>query len=162
MHRPGTLDRRSALWGAVLVLGAAGAGCSGGGRRLGASATTAHPASAKGTARPSVDQSVDLTLRSRAVTEQQRLLSGSAAPAGLEPFASVRTMHLEHLKRLIGSPAHQPAAAAHPPAAADLAAAERTAAVQLRADCLRASPELAPLLASLAASSEVAAVLLAP
>jgi hypothetical protein len=96
------------------------------------------------------------------VTQQHRLLAASAGPAGQEPFASVRALHSQHLQRLTGSPAKQPAVAPHPPVAATLATAEQAAAVQLRADCLQASPELAPLLASLAASSEVAALLLAP
>ena len=161
MHRPETINRRSVLLGVALATGLAGAGCSGGGRRLG-DAPGKRPVATKATSRPSVPALVDRTLRSRAVAEQQSLLSACAAPAGQEPFATLRTLHLAHLQRLTGSAAQQPAPAAHNPVATTLAAAERTAAAQLRADCLRVSPELAALLASLAASSEVAAVLLTP
>jgi hypothetical protein len=155
--RPVTPDRRSVLLAAALVTGVAGAGCSAGG--LGPKQPpAAHPSPTKTSKTPSADPA----LRARAVAQQQHLLAASAGPAGQEPFASVRTLHTEHLQRLTGSPAKQPPVAPHPPVAATLATAEHAAAVQLRADCLQASPELAPLLASLAASSEVAALLLAP
>jgi hypothetical protein len=161
VHRPETIDRRSVLLGVALATGLAGAGCSSGGRRLG-DAPSKQPVTTKATSHPAVPALVDRTLRSRAVTEQQRLLSACAAPAGQEPFATLRTLHLEHLQRLTGSAAQPPAPAARNPVAANLAAAERKAAAQLRADCLRVSSELAALLASLAASSEVAAFLLTP
>jgi hypothetical protein len=159
---PGIPDRRSVLLGAALTAGLAAAGCSAGGRRLGAT-PSARPTPLGHTTPPAdVAALVDGGLRSRAVTGQRRLLAAAAAPAGVEPFATIRTLHLEHLQRLTGSAAKAPAAAAHAPAAAQLAADQRAAAVELRGECLHASPGLAPLLASLAASSEVAAMLLAP
>jgi len=81
-----------------------------------------------------------------------------------EPFATLRRTHLDHLRRLDrasrrgsggGGGAYLRNQA--------LAAAERTSTAARRADCVRASPALASLLASIAASSEVAsAVLLGP
>jgi hypothetical protein len=155
--RPVTPDRRSVLLAAALLTGAAGAGCSGSAPDF-KNRTGARPPTPKASKQPSPDPA----LRARAVKQQQRLLAASAGPAGQEPFASVRTLHLQHLQRLTGSPAEQPPVTAHPPIAATLASAEQAAAVQLRADCLQASADLAPLLASLAASSDVAALLLQP
>ena len=161
MHRPETLNRRSVLLGAVLATGLAGAGCSSSGRRLG-EAPNGDASSSKVAADPAVPALVDRTVRSRAVAQQQRLLAACAAPAGQEPFATLRSLHVEHLRRLTGSAPKPPAQASRNPVSTDLATAEHAAAAQLRADCLRVSPELAPLLASLAASSEVAAYLLTP
>jgi hypothetical protein len=161
VHRPGTPDRRSLLLGAAVAAGLAGAGCGGGGRRLGEPAGSRTPGS-KTASRSAVPAGVDRKLRATAVAQQKQLLAAAAARSGEEPYATVRTLHLEHLRRLTSSAATPPSATAHDPVAADLAAAEHQAAAELRADCLRASPELAPLLASLAASSEVAAFLLTP
>jgi hypothetical protein len=159
--RPETLNRRSVLLGVALAAGLGGAGCSGSGRRLG-DAPGGPPLTAKTPARPAVPELVDRTLRSRAVSQQQLLLAACAAPAGQEPFATLRALHLAHLHRLTDSAPKPLASASRNPVAATLATAEHAAASQLRADCLRASPKLAPLLASLAASSEVAAFLLTP
>jgi hypothetical protein len=161
MRRPGTPDRRSVLLGVALSTGAFTAGCSGSGRRLGEPAAP-RASSPKGYATPSVNPSIDRELRSRAIAQQQGLLAAVTSSTVQEPFASVRNLHAEHLKRLSGSPAKLARPPAKPLPAAQVAALERSVAVTLRADCLRASPELAPLLASLAASSEIAAILLAP
>ena len=161
MRRPGIPDRRSVLLTAALSTGAFTAACSGSGRRLGEKPASGG-SSAKKSAAPSVSPSIDRELRSNAVTQQQRLLAAVTISTAQEPFASVGRLHAEHLQRLTGSPSKLPAPAAKVPVAAGVAADERAAAASLRADCLRASPQLAPLLASLAASSEIAAVLLAP
>jgi hypothetical protein len=152
------------MLGVVLASGLVGAGCSGSSRRLGeapSSSSRSRTPSAKATGQP-VPQLVDRTLRSNAVAQQQRLLEACTAPAGQEPFATLRALHVEHLQRLTGSAPKPLPASARSPVAADVATAEHAAAAQLRADCLQASAQLAPLLASLAASSEVAAYLLAP
>jgi hypothetical protein len=160
VRRSATPDRRSVLLGAALTTGLATTACS-----AGREPELKHPqppkASASATAAAARAEKVDSGLRARAVAQEKRLLAACAAPAGQEPFASVRAMHLAHLKRLTGSAVAAPKAA-KTPVAATLAAQERTAAAALRADCLRSSPGLAPVLASIAASAEVAAILLAP
>jgi hypothetical protein len=151
------ISRRTAV-SAMGLLGFAGAagGCD--------SSGNARPAPASGTASsvtPAAD--VDGPLRQRAIVDERRLLAACAAPAGQEPFATLRRTHLDHLRALTGHPVAAPAAARRAPARQALATAERAGAAARRADCVRASPALAPLLASIAASGEVAsAVLLAP
>lgn len=130
-----------------------------------------HPASAPSSARPSprskapatpdAAKAADDRLRRRAITDERRLLAAAAAPAGVEPFATIRGLHRDHLKVLTGQSPAEPAAG-KAPAAATLAAAERAVAVARRSDCPSATAALAPLLASLAASGNVAADLLAP
>jgi hypothetical protein len=107
----------------------------------------------------------DEQLRSRAISDERRLLAACAALPGQErrePFATLRRLHQAHLRVLTAQAAPSPAAGRGPLASAPLAVAERQAAAARRADCVRASPALAPLLASLAASGNVAALLLAP
>ena len=103
----------------------------------------------------------DARLRRRAIADERRLLATAAAPAGTEPFATIRGLHRAHLRTLTGQSPAEPAARPAP-AVATLAASERAAARARRADCAGASATLAPLLACLAASADVAVSLLAP
>jgi hypothetical protein len=103
----------------------------------------------------------DARLRERAISDERRLLAAAAAPAGLEPFATIRGLHRHHLRTLTGRLLADPAPRAVPGAAL-LAVAERTVSAARRADCTAASSTLAPLLASLSASAGVAVSLLAP
>ncbi len=100
-------------------------------------------------------------LRERAIADEQRLLAAAAAPAGAEPFATIRGLHRAHLRTLTGRLPAEPVAGAAPAAGA-LAAAERALAVARRSDCTQAPAALAPLLASLSASASVAVSLLSP
>jgi hypothetical protein len=111
-------------------------------------------------ATPDPRAAADAGLRQRAIADERRLLAAAAAPAAMEPFATIRGLHRAHLRTLTGQlpaePAAQPAAAV-----ATLAAAERAVAGTRRQECAGASAALAPLLASLAASADVAVSLLA-
>ena len=82
--------------------------------------------------------------------------------AGAEPFATIRGLHRAHLRVLTGQLPAEPPGARQPPAAAALVTAERALAVARRDDCIAASAALAPLLASLSASADVAVSLLSP
>jgi hypothetical protein len=156
------VDRRTAVFG-IAAISASGlvalAGCSNSGssRKAAPAATPGPPDSS-----PSVDPAAALAaeLRQRAEADERRLLAACAAPAGVEPFATLRSVHQAHLHTLTGTVPGSPAPAAAPPAPAQLAALEQAAATNRRADCLRASPNQAPLLASLAASGNVAVALL--
>jgi hypothetical protein len=106
-------------------------------------------------------RAVDAGLRGRAIADERRLLAAAAGPASAEPFATIRGLHRAHLRTLTGRLPAEPAAQAAP-SAASLQIAERAAAGARRGDCTAASAELAPLLASLAASADVAVSLLAP
>jgi hypothetical protein len=128
-------------------------------------ARNSSPAAAS--ARASAAASADDRLRGRAIAEERRLLAAAAAAPGAEPFATIRALHREHLRVLTGQlpPTSAPTssgAAGAPPVAATLAAAERAAADARRSDCTRASAGFAPLLASIAASADVASALLMP
>jgi hypothetical protein len=120
-----------------------------------------------GPARPArVDP--DDALRAAAVAREQALLEQYAAAVGASPavaaqLAAVRAEHEQHLVALgvpaAGSSPPSPSPSPLPTAAGSavpspsrLAAAERTAAASHAAAALVASPSLAPLLASLAAS----------
>ena len=163
------MDRRSA----IALIGAAGVGagiaaCDSGGKSglpkatAPAATATGHPTATPGGNSASASAEADLALRADAVADEQRLLLACAAPAGLEPFATLRSLHLAHLRVLTSAVVTPPPSSARPPAAATLAGMERALAVARRTDCGKASASLAPLLASLAASGNVAATLLLP
>ena len=116
---------------------------------------------AKASVTPDPAVAADAHLRERAITDERRLLAAAAAPAGTEPFATIRGLHRAHLRTLTGVLPADPAPKAAP-AAALLAVSERTAATARRSDCAAASSDLAPLLASLSASADVAVSLLSP
>jgi hypothetical protein len=159
------IDRRTAL-GALGTAGAAGvallacAGCDAGSSAQ-RPVTTGSPRTAAPTASASA-VALDGRLRERAIADERRLLGACAAPAGAEPFATLRATHRAHLRILTGRDAADVPPAAQPPQPQVLAKAEREAAIARRADCGSASTALAPLLASLAASGSVAAALLVP
>jgi hypothetical protein len=159
------IDRRAVL-GAVGTAGAAGvallacAGCDGGSAAQ-RPVTTGSPAHPEPTASASA-AAADRRLRDRAIADERRLLGACAAPAGAEPFATLRATHRAHLRVLTGQSAADVPPAARPPQPQLLAQAEREAALARGADCSSASTTLAPLLASLAASGSVAAALLVP
>lgn len=157
------ISRRAALgtFGGVGMAGMAGlaggslSGCDSGG--------SPQPTRSTAPAPTATAEAIDGPLRQHAVADERKLLAACAAPGGLEPFATLRRVHLDHLRVLTGRPVQGPPPAAHPPAIQALALAERTAATARRTECVRASPALAALLASLAASGDVAnAVLLTP
>jgi hypothetical protein len=101
-------------------------------------------------------------LRERAIDDERRLLRICAAPAGVEPFATLRSVHRDHLRALTGRAVPDVAATAQPLPPQTVAKAEASVAVARRTDCGSASTALAPLLASLAAGGNVAVALLAP
>ncbi len=147
----------------LLVAGSAGgaslAGCAG-------SASHGTPPSTPGPSTPakatsSAPPNVDSALRASAISDERRLLAACAAPKGQEPFETLSAIHLARLRALMGHPVQRPPAVAAAPAPAGLIAVERRAVAARRADCLRASADLAPLLASLAAGGNVALTLLA-
>ena len=147
------------LAGLVGLLGLAATGCDSSGHAPSPPAAGSSSAGARSTPDPAV--AADARLRERAVADEQRLLAAAAAPSGAEPFATIRGLHRGHLRVLTGQlPAEPPVAAA--PAAAALVSAERALAVARRDDCIAASAALAPLLASLSASADVAITLLGP
>lgn len=145
------------LAGLLGLVGLTGAACDSSGQTPSPRAAGSSGADPRRTPDPAV--AADARLRERAIADEQRLLAAAAAPAGAEPFATIRGLHRAHLRALTGQlPAEPPVTAA--PAAAALATAERTVAVARRNDCIAASPSLAPLLASLSASAGVAVSLL--
>jgi hypothetical protein len=150
------------LAGLLGVLGLAAGGCDSSGHAQPPEATGSGRPGPSRTAAPTPDPTAaDAGLRERAIADEQRLLAAAAAPTGAEPFATIRGLHRAHLRVLTGHlPAEPPAAAA--PTAATLVTAERALAVARRGDCIAASAELAPLLASLSASADVAVSLLSP
>ncbi len=156
-----TLNRRQALVAGAVSAAGATAGCSGAsppsGRPSPSGSAGSTPSRKPGGQQPAADR----RLRDRAIADERRLLRACAAPTGAQPFASIRAMHERHLQQLTGT---RPVGhiAVHGPAAAPLAAAERAAAASRREDCAKASAALAPVLASIAASAEIAAVLLQP
>lgn len=154
------VSRRAAAR-AIGALGLAVAGCASSrpAARTGRTSTTA-PSSPRGGSAAAADD--DAELRKRAVTDEHRLLAACAAPAGQEPFATLRRVHRDHLQMLTGQQPTLPSPAALAPVSASLASAERAVATVRRSDCVRASAALAPILAGLAASAEVAVALLAP
>jgi hypothetical protein len=160
------VDRRTAVL-AIAVVGAAVSGSAIGVLTgCDSSGSTGKPSpapGADGSAKPSKSRAdvVDAELRERAVADERTLLAASAAPPGVEPFATLRGVHADHLRVLTGIRPTMPAAPSKAPATAQLAALERVAAAARRLDCVRASATQAPLLGSLAASGNVAAALLA-
>ena len=104
----------------------------------------------------------DDPLRAAAVARERTLLAmydaaaAGSGPADAAVLQAVRAEHAEHLAALLGQPSPSPSTAAAPsPTVAtrpQLVAAERSAAQAHAAAAVTASPELAGLLASLAAS----------
>jgi hypothetical protein len=140
------------------LLGLATAGCDSASGKP--SPPTSGSTTRRASATPDPAVAADARLRERAITDERRLLAAAAAPAGAEPFATIRGLHRAHLRTLTGRLPADPAPKAAP-AAALLVVAERTVASARRADCAAASADLAPLLASLSASAGVAVSLLA-
>ena len=99
----------------------------------------------------------DVALTAAAVGRERALLAAydaalAAAPARATTLALVRAEHAAHLAALGVGPAASAAAAPASPAPSDLAGAERAAAAAHAAAAVTASPRLAQVLASLAAS----------
>ena len=147
------------LAGVAGLLGLASAGCDSSGPAGTPSASRSTGSAPRPTADPAA--AADERLRVRAIAAESRLLAAAAAPNAAEPFATIRALHRQHLRVLTGRLPADPAPAAAPAAAA-LATAERAVAAARRSDCTAASPALAPLLASLSASADVAVTLLGP
>jgi hypothetical protein len=147
------------LAGLVGLVALAAAGCDSSGHAPAPKAAGSSRADPSATADPTA--AADARLRERAVADEQRLLAAAAAPSGAEPFATIRGLHREHLRVLTGRLPAEPAPGTAPTAAA-LVTAERALGVARRDDCIAASAALAPLLASLSASAEVAVSLLSP
>lgn len=158
-------SRRSLL----LIAGAAGTGLV---AATGCSNSTRRPQSPRpadsrsASTQPSAHvASLDAELRSRAIGDERRLFAACAGPGGVEPFATLRTLHAAHLDALSGNALTGRSEAEPVPSTPStdrptLALAERSAAQARRRDCLAASPSLAPLLASIAADGDAAIVLL--
>lgn len=91
----------------------------------------------------------DVALRAAAVERERGLLARYDAAPPSPVVAAIRAEHEQHLTAL-GAPS--PAPTAPPPASGSLVAAERAAAAGHAADAMKASPALAAVLASLAAS----------
>ena len=143
-------------------VGASLAACDAGGKSASPTRTSPPPATEGVSSATSQAARTDRALRAGAIADERRLLLACAAPAGLEPFATLRTLHLDHLRVLTSALVTPPGSTSQPPAAATVAGLERALAAARRTDCGKASPALAPLLASLAASGNVAAALLTP
>ena len=139
--------------------GASLAGCAGASPKRTPAGSEVPTATAR--PEPAPTRNVDTALRARAIGDEQSLLAACAAPKGQEPFETLTALHLARLRVLTGSPAARPAARTQVPVTAVLITAERRAVAARRADCVRASADLAPLLASLAAGGNVALTLLA-
>lgn len=103
------------------------------------------------TAKPSRPEPVDpdVALRAAAVARERALIARYDAAPPSPAVAAIRAEHEQHLAAL-GAPSPPPSAT--PAAASSLVAAERAAAAAHAADALTASPKLAAVLASLAAS----------
>jgi hypothetical protein len=151
-------NRRTTLAAAVVGAAAVATGCSNGRRPV--PSPSSGPATGASPSTSGADGAADSGLRERAVADERALLAACAAPAGLEPYATLTTVHRAHLRSLTQQtpPTPPPTPAAPDPAA--LARREATAAAARRTDCAAASPALAPLLAELSAAGRVAVALL--
>jgi hypothetical protein len=149
--------RTGGLAGLAGVVGLAAGACDSSGS--GPGPRPAGSRSARPSRSPDASAAADARLRERAIADERRLLAAAAAPAGAEPFATIRGLHRAHLRVLTGQLPAEPAATT-PPSGAAVVTAERALALARRNDCTTASATLAPLLASLSASADVAVSLL--
>ncbi len=95
------------LAGLLGLVGLAGAGCDSSGQAPSPKAAGSSGGDPRRTPDPAV--AADARLRKRAIADEQRLLAAAAAPAGAEPFATIRGLHRAHLRVLTGQlPAEPP------------------------------------------------------